>query len=305
MPPGWHHCRSRPEADCIQNPGSVSIPRCIVAPDDLRNLFALPMTEPVVNIAAYQFAAFPEAAEQQAAFATMCAELGLKGTVLLTPEGINLFLAGTRAAIDSFLTWLRRDVRFAAMPVKESRSPTQPFKRLRIKVRDEIITMRMPMIQPLAGRAPAVAPVDLKRWLDQGHDDAGRPIVMLDTRNGFEVAAGTFNGAQHFDLVKFTEFPAAVAAHQTDLAGSTVVTFCTGGIRCEKAAILMERTGFEHVYQLDGGILGYFEAVGGAHYTGTCFVFDERDTVDAALQPVAMPRAAMSRDAVPAASCSA
>ncbi len=248
------------------------------------------MTGPVVNIAAYQFVDFADAAQRQEAFAAQCQELELRGTVLLSPEGINLFLAGSRSGIDGFLAWLRSDARFATIQVKESVSATQPFKRLRIKLRAEIITMRRPQIRPLAGRAPAVAPSDLKRWLDQGHDDAGRPVVLLDTRNAFEVAAGTFTGAQHYGLGKFTEFPAAVEAQREQLASSTVVTFCTGGIRCEKAALLMEEVGVPHVFQLDGGILGYFEQVGGAHYQGACFVFDERIAVDPSLTPVAMER---------------
>jgi UPF0176 protein len=248
------------------------------------------MSAPVVNIAAYRFVALPNAAERQAPFEQRCRELGLLGTVLLTPEGINLFLAGSRSGIDAFLDWLRADPCFTAIEVKESLSPSQPFHRLRIKVRAEIITMRLPQIRPGEGRAPAVTPGDLKRWLDHGHDDAGRPVVLLDTRNAFEVAAGTFDHARHYGLEKFTEFPAAVAARRDELAGSTVVTFCTGGIRCEKAAIFMAQAGIEHVYQLDGGILGYFEQVGGAHYHGACFVFDERIAVDPALAPVAMSR---------------
>ena len=252
-----------------------------------------PMTEPalsVLNIAAYRFVALPDAAELQAIFEQRCRDLDLLGTVLLTPEGINLFLAGSDADIAAFIAWLQLDPRFNGIQIKESRSAERPFKRLRIKVRAEIITMRHPQIRPAAGRAPAVTPSDLRRWLDQGHDDQGRPVLMLDTRNGFEVAAGTFAGARHFQLRAFTDFPAAVAAHQDELAASTVVTVCTGGSRCEKAALLMESQGMQHVYQLDGGILGYFEAVGGAHYEGACFVFDERIAVDPQLAPVAMER---------------
>ena len=244
----------------------------------------------VLNIAAYRFVALSDAADLQAVLGQRCRDLELLGTVLLTPEGINLFLAGSDAGIAAFVAWLQLDPRFAGIQIKESRSAARPFKRLRIKVRSEIITMRHPQIRPAAGRAPAVTPADLRRWLDQGHDDHGRPVIMLDTRNGFEVAAGTFTGAQHFQLRAFTDFPAAVAAHQDKLAASTVVTFCTGGIRCEKAALLMESRGMQHVYQLDGGILGYFEAVGGAHYEGACFVFDERVAVDPQLAPVAMER---------------
>ena len=244
----------------------------------------------VLNIAAYRFVAVPDAAELQPVFAQRCRELELLGTVLLTPEGINLFLAGSDTGIAAFVAWLQLDPRFSGIQMKQSRSAERPFKRLRIKVRSEIITMRHPQIRPAAGRAPAVAPAVLRRWLDQGHDDHGRPVIMLDTRNGFEVAAGTFTGARHYQLRAFTDFPAALAAHQDALAASTVVTFCTGGIRCEKAALLMESRSMQHVYQLDGGILGYFEAVGGAHYEGACFVFDERIAVDPQLTPVAMER---------------
>ena len=244
----------------------------------------------VLNLAAYRFVALPDAAELQTVFAHRCRELELLGTVLLTPEGINLFLAGSDAGIAAFVAWLQLDPRFTGIQIKESRSAERPFKRLRIKVRSEIITMRCPQIRPGTGRAPIVSPTDLRRWLAQGRDDHGRPLIMLDTRNGFEVAAGTFSGARHYQLRAFTEFPAAVAAHQDELAASTVVTFCTGGIRCEKAALLMESLGMEHVYQLDGGILGYFEAVGGSHFDGACFVFDERVAVDPQLVPVAMER---------------
>jgi UPF0176 protein len=123
----------------------------------------------------------------------------------------------------------------------------------------------------------------LQRWLAAGVDDAGRAVVMLDTRNDFEVDHGTFNGAIDWRITKFTEFPPALLAHQADLADKTVVSFCTGGIRCEKAAILMREVGLEHVYQLEGGILKYFEESDGSNYSGSCFVFDERRTLDAAL----------------------
>jgi UPF0176 protein len=149
--------------------------------------------------------------------------------------------------------------------------------------------MDHPTIRPAEGRAPAVAPATVKRWLDQGHDDLGRPVVTLDTRNDYEVDAGTFNGAIDWRLTKFTEFPQALRDHKAELVDKTVVSFCTGGIRCEKAAILMHGMGLEHVYQIEGGILKYFEEVGGAHYTGGCFVFDERREVDAHLRAAPMP----------------
>ncbi|MCY1359164.1 hypothetical protein D9M68_813480 [compost metagenome] len=154
-----------------------------------------------------------------------------------------------------------------------------------VRAKKEIITMKMPLIRPEDGRAPSVRPVDLKRWLDQGHDDEGRPVVMLDTRNDFEVAVGTFDDAVEYDIAKFSEFPEAVAAHKAELEGKTVVSFCTGGIRCEKAAIHMQEVGVERVYQLEGGILKYFEEVGGSHYRGDCFVFDYRTALNPNLEP--------------------
>ncbi|CAN5207258.1 sulfurtransferase [soil metagenome] len=238
-----------------------------------------------VNIAAYKFISLDQPADMRPQFQEMCTALELKGTILLTPEGINLFLAGSRAAIDRFLDWLRSDSRFADLQVKESYAEEQSFKRMLVKVKREIITMNHPLIRPENGRAPAVEPATLKRWLDQGHDDAGKPVVMVDTRNAFEVDVGTFNDTIDYRIEKFSEFPAVIAEHKDDLAGKTVVTFCTGGIRCEKAAIHMLDVGYDSVYQLDGGILKYFEDVGGAHYSGDCFVFDRRTALNPKLEP--------------------
>jgi UPF0176 protein len=145
--------------------------------------------------------------------------------------------------------------------------------------------MKKPAIRPEFGRAPAVDAPTLKRWLDAGQDDAGRPVVMLDTRNAFEVDVGTFDHAIDYRITKFSEFPSVVEAHREELEGKTVVSFCTGGIRCEKAAIHMKEAGIEHVYQLEGGILKYFEEVGGAHYHGECFVFDYRTALNPQLEP--------------------
>ena len=138
---------------------------------------------------------------------------------------------------------------------------------------------------PLGRRAPTVAPATLVQWLAQGHDDAGKRVVMLDTRNAFEVDEGTFRNAIDWRIERFTQFPDAVQAHRDELRGKTVVSFCTGGIRCEKAAIYMNEAGIDHVYQLEGGILKYFEETGGPGYEGKCFVFDERVSLDPALAP--------------------
>ena len=237
----------------------------------------------ILNISAYKFVPLPDADLLRERLAALSQQWALKGTILLAEEGINLFLAGAGDAVRHFVADLKSDARFADLQPKESWSAQQPFKKMLVKVKNEIIRMNHPTIRPAQGRAPAVNAATVKRWLDQGHDDAGRPVVTLDTRNAFEVDHGTFNGAIDWRIDKFTEFPAAVAAHQTDLQDKTVVSFCTGGIRCEKAAILMHEMGLQNVYQLEGGILKYFEEVGAAHYTGNCFVFDERESLGADL----------------------
>jgi UPF0176 protein len=177
--------------------------------------------------------------------------------------------------------------KFANLQFKESLSGKQPFRRMLVKLKREIITMKKPAIRPELGRAPSVDAPTLKAWLDRGHDDEGRPVVMLDTRNAFEVDVGTFDDALDYRIEKFSEFPAVIEQNRADLEGKTVVSFCTGGIRCEKAAIHMKEVGIENVYQLEGGILKYFEEVGGAHYHGECFVFDYRTALDPELKPTA------------------
>lgn len=239
----------------------------------------------IINIAAYKFVGLANLEQRKAEVMSQAQALTLKGTVLLTPEGINLFLAGTRPAIDHFLIWLRTDPAFADLEVKYSASEGVPFKKLLVKIKKEIIRMNHPTIRPEAGRAPAVDAHTAARWISEGKDDAGRPVVLLDTRNDFEVQAGTFTGAINWRLSKFTEFPQAVLKHKDEFAGKTVISFCTGGIRCEKAAIFMGDVGVENVYQLDGGILKYFEETGGVGYEGNCFVFDERRSLDATLSP--------------------
>ena len=239
----------------------------------------------VLNISAYKFIALHDIQALREGLLAQSLGLQLKGTVLLAQEGINLFLAGPAPAVRNFVTQLQQDPRFADLASKESWSATQPFKKLLVKVKREIIRMDHPVIRPAQGRAPAVSPETLKRWLDAGVDDAGRPVVLLDTRNGFEVDEGTFEGAIDWRLSKFSDFPQALLAHQDQLQGKTVVSFCTGGIRCEKAAIFMREHDLPNTYQLDGGILRYFEETGGEHYRGNCFVFDERRTVDAQLDP--------------------
>lgn len=254
----------------------------------------------ILNIAAYKFVALDRLPELKDGIAQALAARHILGTVLLAEEGINLFLAADSAAIHDFLAWLRLDARFQDLDIKQSWSAAQPFGKLLVKIKPEIIRMNHPAIQPSAGRAPAVDAARLKRWLDCGEDDEGRPVAMLDTRNTYEVDAGTFRHAIDWRLEKFTEFPQAVLDHRDELAGKTIVSFCTGGIRCEKAAIYLQEAGIEHVYQLDGGILKYFEDCGQAHFDGDCFVFDARRAVDTALEPRVDVGASSDSDALEA-----
>lgn len=239
----------------------------------------------VLNISAYKFVPLPDADALRDTLLARATALQLKGTILLAEEGINLFLAGPAPAVQDFVAQLQQDTRFADLAPKESWSATQPFKKMLVKVKREIIRMDHPTIRPADGRAPAVTAATLSRWLDAGVDDAGRPVVLLDTRNGFEVDEGTFEGAIDWRLDKFSDFPQALLAHRAELQDKTVVSFCTGGIRCEKAAIFMREHDLPNTFQLEGGILKYFEETGGAHYRGNCFVFDERRTVDTQLDP--------------------
>ncbi len=245
----------------------------------------------VLNIAAYRFVALEGLPALKSKLAASACGQGLKGTVLLAPEGINLFLAGSETGIAGFIAVLDADARLAQLTLKRSVSDSQPFKKLLVKIKPEIITLRQPAVNPALTPAPSVAPAQLRAWLDQGHDDAGRAVVLLDTRNRFEFEHGSFEGAVHPDIEKFSDYPDKVGA----LGGfedQTVVTFCTGGIRCEKAAPWMLQAGYRNVLQLEGGILNYFEHCGSAHYRGGCFVFDERRALDGELQPLTdqMPR---------------
>jgi len=241
----------------------------------------------MLNIAAYHFVPIDQPADLAQLLHERAEAAELRGTILVAGEGLNLFLAGEDNALNGFLDALRADARFADLIVKYSQSRGQPFGRLKTKVKPEIISFRRDNASPLSdGRAPIVEPHTLARWLDRGFDDAGKPVVMLDTRNREEFGYGTFTGALTLPIDNFTDLPEALAPHRDALREATVVSFCTGGIRCEKAALWMQADGMQNVLQLDGGILGYFEQVGGRHYDGRCFVFDGRVALDPQLQPL-------------------
>jgi UPF0176 protein len=244
----------------------------------------------ILNIAAYLFVSLDGLPELRAKMLDECNARELKGTILLTGEGINLFLAGKTDALRGFLDWLRANPRFAPIQAKESWSDEQPFKKMLIKLKNEIIRMNHPAIRPEEGRANFISPKKLREWLDRGTDDLGRPVVMVDTRNAFEIEYGTFENALHFNIEKFTEFPAAISAHKEALMDKTLVSFCTGGIRCEKSGLYMREIGMQYSYQLEGGILKYFEEVGKSHYQGSCFVFDEREALEPDLSMIPLEK---------------
>ncbi len=233
----------------------------------------------IVNIAAYKFAELQNLEELREELRSECRERDLKGSILLSPEGINLFIAGESPAVEWLLARLRGVAGLYDLMPKYSESEEQPFNRMLVKLKNEIIAFGVAGINPARYTSPRLAPKQLKEWLDEG-----RPVLLLDTRNDYEIRLGTFAGARRLGIDHFRDFPEAVRQLPEEMKDIPVVSFCTGGIRCEKAAPLLEREGFKTVYQLDGGILKYFEECGGAHYEGECFVFDKRVGVDPALQ---------------------
>ena len=250
---------------------------------------------PVSIAAAYRFVPIADCPALRGHLHASASAAGLKGTLLLAEEGLNFTLAGAPAALHAWLAQLQADARFAALDIKHSQAAALPFRHLRVKLKPEIIRMNQPTVRPQAGRAPSVDAATLALWLQAGRCDAGRPVLLLDTRNAFEVDAGAFIGATDWRMGKFSDFPAALQAHRGDLQGKTVVSYCTGGIRCEKAALWMAAQGVQQVLQLDGGILRYLEATAVQHapgWQGRCVVFDDREALDAQLAPTPKPKPA-------------
>jgi UPF0176 protein len=229
----------------------------------------------VTNIAGYQFTPLTGLKPLREHLLRQCKEWGLRGTILLSTEGINLFVAGDEAGVDGLVAELRSWPGLADFTPKVSYSEDQPFRRMLVRIKREIIAFGVPGIDPATRTSPKLPAQELKRWLDEG-----RPVTLLDTRNEYEVRIGTFRGAKTLGIDHFRDFPAAVAELPAEMKRQPIVMFCTGGIRCEKAGPYMEREGFEQIFQLDGGILKYFEECGGDHYDGECFVFDRRVGVD-------------------------
>ena len=238
-----------------------------------------PTVSAVTNISTYRFAELTGLKELRDELTSACRAWALKGTILLSTEGINLFVAGEAKSIELLLEKLRTINGLESLEPKVSVSDKQPFNRMLVRIKREIISFGMESIRPANYTSPKISATELKRWLDEG-----RPITLLDTRNDYEVKLGTFKDAVVPHINTFREFPDAVRKLPESLKEQPVVMFCTGGIRCEKAGPFMEQEGFRQIYQLDGGILKYFEECGGEHYDGECFVFDQRVGVDPGLR---------------------
>ncbi len=228
----------------------------------------------IINITAYRFVQLSSniLPKLQVSLKSKTEELGLKGTVLLSTEGINLFISGENDAINNFQNFLNTYSYFQNLEFKKSFSNFQPFKKMLIKLKKEIISFGIDSIDPAKYTAPYITPEMLNIWLENKSD-----LVLLDTRNTFEVEPGSFKNALNLHLKRFRDFPKAVKKLPEKLKNMPIVTFCTGGIRCEKAAAYLLENGYREVYQLEGGILNYFEKCSESHFKGPCFVFDARE----------------------------
>jgi len=238
-----------------------------------------------LTAALYQFVDLPDFGALREPIQLACEQHGVKGTLLLAPEGINGTIAGTEAGVHAVLAHLRADPRLARLPHKESWSDQPPFLRLKVRLKKEIVSLHVPGLDPNKTVGQYVKPADWNALL------ADPALLLIDTRNDYEVAIGSFPGAVNPNLKTFTELPAWLDA-QPQLQGAggkktKVAMFCTGGIRCEKSTALLKMRGFDEVYHLEGGILKYLEEVPPEYSTwnGACFVFDERVSVGHGLVP--------------------
>ena len=243
------------------------------------------VTPRFLTAALYQFVDLPDFAALQGPLQSLCDTHGVRGMLLLAPEGINGTIAGEPQGVHAVLAWLRSDVRFAALQHKEALAERMPFYRMRVRLKREIVTLGVPGLNPARNAGTYVKPEDWNALID----DPG--VVVVDTRNDYEVGIGTFERAVNPHTKTFAEFPAWVEREKQPggvLAGKPrVAMFCTGGIRCEKSTAFLKSQGFDEVYHLEGGILKYLETVPeeASRWHGDCFVFDERVSVGHGLVP--------------------
>ena len=229
----------------------------------------------VVNIAGYKFEPLVDPIDLVSLYQKKCDELELKGTMLISKNGINFSLAGTQQATDTIIAFLEEDNRFLNIPLKVTYSETQPFRRMKVRLKKEIISLGRKDINPRELTGERISPQDLKNLLDNKED-----VLVLDTRNEYETRVGKFENAIDLNLDTFRDFPEAVESLPEEYKDKQIVMYCTGGIRCEKASAVMMKAGFVDVKQLEGGVLDYFKETGGAYWEGDCFVFDERVALD-------------------------
>lgn len=226
----------------------------------------------------YKFVPIADPASLRSDLLAAMRERAMKGTILVAPEGINGTISAPAGAMASFLALLRADPRFADLATKDATAPDHPFRRLKVKLKREIISIRTPKADPCTGVGTYVAPADWNALI------ADPDVLVLDTRNAYEVEAGTFARAVDPGTRSFGEFPRYVQENLDPARHRKIAMFCTGGIRCEKASAYLKHLGFPEVYHLQGGILGYLAQVPPEQslWQGECFVFDERQGVTAA-----------------------
>ncbi len=221
----------------------------------------------------YKYVRLPDPEAFARAHRTLCASLGLQGRILVAEEGINGTVAGEASAIVQYETALRAHPEFSDIVFKTSFAETPPFHRLEIKVRSEIVTLGTGEdVDPLRDPAPHLSPAEWKRMIEE------EDVVLFDVRNRYESDVGRFKGAITPAIENFRDLPAILPEYES-LKDKTVLMYCTGGIRCEKASVLFRRAGFQRVFQLEGGIVSYAEQFADAHWEGDCFVFDARMTI--------------------------
>jgi len=228
----------------------------------------------------YKFVSLPDYAAWQAPIKEICQQQTVKGTILLAEEGINGTIAGDRNAIDAVFAFLQADPRLVDIDIKESSATEPPFAKLKVRLKKEIVTIGLPEVSPTEQVGTYVLPTEWNNII------ADPDVVVIDTRNDYEVGMGTFHGAQNPETEVFNEFPTYVKENLDPQQHKKVAMFCTGGIRCEKASSYMLSQGFEEVYHLKGGILKYLEDVPqeDSLWEGECFVFDERVAIKHGLE---------------------
>ena len=232
----------------------------------------------VVNIAGYRFVDLDDRDDLREPFLKRCEDLNLKGTILLSPNGINFSLSGSQESIDGYLEFLESDERFIGIPLKVTHNDYQPFRRMLVRLKKEIISLGMDDIRPSEFTGPNIKPEQFQEMLDKEEE-----VIVLDTRNDYEVRVGTFKNAIDLNIPSFRDFPEAVSKLPEEYKKKPIVMFCTGGIRCEKASAVMLKSGFENVKQLEGGVLNYFKDTDASPWDGDCFVFDDRVALDKGL----------------------